>query len=75
MIARRSLLYQLNKTYNRETALDSPYPYFEEAFKSIWANNADALSKVYSGTGALKVEFTKYIDNILELVKELLKGY
>lgn len=59
MIARRSLLIQLNKTYNKDVVLDSPFSEFERDFKCLWANNADALSLIYSGTGALKVDFTK----------------
>lgn len=60
MIARRSILIQLNKNYNKDVVLDSPYSEFEKTFKCLWANNADALSLIYSGTGALKVDFTKY---------------
>ncbi|XP_045625432.1 phosphatidylinositol-3-phosphatase SAC1 [Procambarus clarkii] len=32
---------------------------FEIAFKSVWADNADFLSIQYSGTGALKTDFTR----------------
>ncbi|KAJ8906456.1 hypothetical protein NDN08_002949 [Rhodosorus marinus] len=31
----------------------------EFAFKRIWADNADSISKQYSGTGALKTDFTR----------------
>eukprot|EP01094_Clydonella_sp_ATCC50884_P017207 TRINITY_DN2953_c0_g1_i1.p1 TRINITY_DN2953_c0_g1~~TRINITY_DN2953_c0_g1_i1.p1 ORF type:complete len:582 (+),score=174.38 TRINITY_DN2953_c0_g1_i1:28-1746(+) len=31
----------------------------ETIFKHTWANNADAISKQYSGTGALKTDFTR----------------
>lgn len=33
--------------------------YFEPLFKSVWADNADILSTEYSGTGALKTDFTR----------------
>ena len=39
--------------------LNSPWKSFEKVYKGIWANNADAISIGYAGTGALKVDFTK----------------
>lgn len=33
--------------------------YFESLFKSVWADNADVISTQYSGTGALKTDFTR----------------
>lgn len=32
---------------------------FEAMFKNVWADNADAISNQYSGTGALKTDFTR----------------
>jgi phosphatidylinositol 4-phosphatase len=32
---------------------------FEHMFRNIWADNADIVSKAYSGTGALKTDFTR----------------
>nr|CAD7576703.1 unnamed protein product [Timema californicum] len=32
---------------------------FESLFKSVWADNADTVSVQYSGTGALKTDFTR----------------
>jgi hypothetical protein len=32
---------------------------FEVLFRKIWADNADVVSKSYSGTGALKTDFTR----------------
>ena len=37
----------------------SPYLQFESVFKNLWGDNADALSFLYSGTGALKTDFTR----------------
>ena len=34
-------------------------PIFEDVFRNIWADNADIVSKSYSGTGALKTDFTR----------------
>jgi hypothetical protein len=34
-------------------------PAFEFLFRNIWADNADVVSKSYSGTGALKTDFTR----------------
>lgn len=41
------------------SVLTSPFPGFEHAFNNLWADNADALSILYSGTGALKTDFTR----------------
>lgn len=32
---------------------------FEVLFRKVWADNADVVSKSYSGTGALKTDFTR----------------
>ena len=32
---------------------------FRDFFRNIWADNADVVSKSYSGTGALKTDFTR----------------
>jgi hypothetical protein len=40
-----------------ESANDDPE--FENLFRNIWADNADVVSKAYSGTGALKTDFTR----------------
>ena len=32
---------------------------FETLFRNIWADNADVVSRSYSGTGALKTDFTR----------------
>ncbi|KAK9458096.1 SacI homology domain-containing protein [Dipodascopsis uninucleata] len=34
-------------------------PNFAFFFRNVWADNADAISKAYSGTGALKTDFTR----------------
>lgn len=39
--------------------LETPFPEFEKVYKDIWGNNADAMSLLYSGTGALKTDFTR----------------
>nr|OQO22876.1 hypothetical protein B0A51_08602 [Rachicladosporium sp. CCFEE 5018] len=40
-----------------ENALDDAA--FESLFRNVWADNADVVSKTYSGTGALKTDFTR----------------
>lgn len=40
-----------------ETANDDQE--FADLFRNIWADNADVVSKSYSGTGALKTDFTR----------------
>jgi len=32
---------------------------FQDLFRNIWADNADGVSRSYSGTGALKTDFTR----------------
>lgn len=32
---------------------------FEDLFRNVWADNADTVSRSYSGTGALKTDFTR----------------
>ncbi|MCJ1471952.1 hypothetical protein MMC13_000594 [Lambiella insularis] len=32
---------------------------FQHLFRNVWADNADVVSKSYSGTGALKTDFTR----------------
>jgi phosphatidylinositol 4-phosphatase len=34
-------------------------PEFENLFRNMWADNADVVSNSYSGTGALKTDFTR----------------
>eukprot|EP01039_Chlorochromonas_danica_P001549 gene1548-1687_t len=63
LLARRSLIYQLNKNESVDLAnkhiLDTPWKNFEVIFKTVWTNNANAMSLGYAGTGALKTDFTK----------------
>jgi hypothetical protein len=59
LLGRRSLLIQLNKTAALKDVLESPYREFELTFKDVWGNNADAMSMLYAGTGALKTDFTR----------------
>ena len=35
-------------------------PLFEDLFKNVWADHADMISIQYTGTGALKTDFTRY---------------
>ena len=58
LFARRSLLWQLNKAEGPDI-MNTPYKLFEKKYKAVWANNANAMSLAYAGTGALKVDFTK----------------
>lgn len=42
-----------------ETSAAKSFKDFESKFKTTWANHADALSLVYSGSGALKTDYTR----------------
>ena len=33
-------------------------------FVTVWADNADACSVQYAGTGALKTDFTRYVPSM-----------
>ncbi|KAJ9124201.1 hypothetical protein QFC22_000998 [Naganishia vaughanmartiniae] len=35
------------------------HPEFMHVFRNVWADHADTISKAYSGTGALKTDFTR----------------
>ena len=60
IFARHSILLQLGLTpSSKGNVLESPYKDFEKTFKDIWGNNADMMSLYYSGTGALKTDFTR----------------
>ena len=90
LLARRSLILQTGteKEVDLTKVLETPWKQFEKTFKSVWVNNANAISMGYagknhslshnhfhfpsinimayvliiynlSGTGALKVDFTK----------------
>ncbi|CAK4688253.1 unnamed protein product [Aphanomyces euteiches] len=58
LFGRRSLLLQLGESVEGNV-LTSPFNSFEKTFKNVWGNNADAVSFLYAGTGALKTDFTR----------------
>ncbi|XP_045484258.1 phosphatidylinositol-3-phosphatase SAC1 [Pieris rapae] len=41
------------------TNTDDPIPHFDALFNGVWADHADMISVQYSGTGALKTDFTR----------------
>jgi hypothetical protein len=51
------MLIDLGMLRPGETAQDDAA--FENLFRNKWADNADIVSKTYSGTGALKTDFTR----------------
>lgn len=62
MIARRALDMQLEAVLGSEAMAGGRgglYADNEDGFKRVWGDNADAVSKQYSGTGALKTDFTR----------------
>ncbi|RLN70280.1 hypothetical protein BBJ29_006583 [Phytophthora kernoviae] len=63
LFARRTVLMALqlhsNSAEKGSSVLDSPYESFELVFKNAWADNADYVSRMYAGTGALKTDFTR----------------
>lgn len=61
MLARRSLNQVLTKLEILQNGqkFETTSPSFEMLFKAVWADNADMISIQYSGTGALKTDFTR----------------
>ncbi|XP_065363611.1 phosphatidylinositol-3-phosphatase SAC1 [Calliphora vicina] len=61
MLARRSLNSILQKLgiLHVGQKVESASPQFDLIFKGVWADNADMISLQYSGTGALKTDFTR----------------
>lgn len=64
VIARNALLTQLYQSNFGEKPNGNPFeslPHvdLEEVFRDFWTKNADQLSLMYSGTGALKTDFTR----------------
>ncbi|KAI4468153.1 phosphatidylinositide phosphatase sac1 [Holotrichia oblita] len=60
MLARRALTTVLRKlTILRSNENIDDHQNFERLFKSVWADNADLISIQYSGTGALKTDYTR----------------
>ncbi|EPS38751.1 hypothetical protein H072_7471 [Dactylellina haptotyla CBS 200.50] len=43
----------------KQTEKIENFPAFDFIFRNIWADNADVVSRAYSGTGALKTDFTR----------------
>lgn len=61
MLAKRSLNNILQKLGILKVGqrIEIASPQFESVFKAVWADNADLISLQYSGTGALKTDFTR----------------
>uniref|UniRef100_A0A060THQ9 ARAD1D33308p n=1 Tax=Blastobotrys adeninivorans TaxID=409370 RepID=A0A060THQ9_BLAAD len=49
----------LQRQFQAGEVAQGPDPAFEKLFQNTWADNADGVSKAYSGTGALKTDFTR----------------
>ncbi|XP_017060093.1 phosphatidylinositol-3-phosphatase SAC1 isoform X1 [Drosophila ficusphila] len=61
MLARRSLTTVLQKlgVLHVGQRVENSSAHFESLFKGVWADNADLVSLQYSGTCALKTDFTR----------------
>jgi SacI homology domain len=64
LFARRAALLAIPSAWDKTqssgcSVLTSPFRDFENCFNNLWADNADAISMLYSGTGALKTDFTR----------------
>lgn len=60
MFARRSLQHVLEKLNIIDIGQSiQSITSFDSLFKNVWADNADLISLQYSGTGALKTDFTR----------------
>lgn len=61
LIAKQSLSEQfaVHQIFTSRDEKIESYKSFEYVFKNVWANHADTVSLQYSGTGALKTDFTR----------------
>lgn len=61
MLARQALTKQMRDALilNPAETIAGSSPNFETVFCHAWADNADVVSRAYSGTGALKTDFTR----------------
>ena len=61
MLGRFSLTRALHNVQFLHSSVESPFDdsAFEDVFRNMWADNADTISRAYSGTGALKTDFTR----------------
>jgi len=61
LIAKRSLKDQFlqHGIFTNPNDKVENYPDFEHTLKNVWADHADVVSLQYSGTGALKTDFTR----------------
>lgn len=59
MLAHRNLEIILRKLHILNGSRLDQQLTFERLFKNIWADNADIISVQYSGTGALKTDYTR----------------
>jgi len=61
LIARESLAEQFlqHGIFTSKDEKIERYPEFEHVLKNVWADHADVVSLQYSGTGALKTDFTR----------------
>ncbi|KAJ2269300.1 Phosphoinositide phosphatase sac1 [Coemansia sp. RSA 451] len=59
-LARLALEWQLRSSHVIEqTESVSSFPLLRQMLNNVWADNADTVSCAYSGTGALKTDFTR----------------
>jgi hypothetical protein len=59
VFARRILEKQLAEFCGFQADKGDKHDALDAMFRNVWANNADAMSFQYSGTGALKTDFTR----------------
>ncbi|GAU29818.1 hypothetical protein TSUD_223640 [Trifolium subterraneum] len=70
MIGRNMLEYQLRRlgVFGAEETISS-HPNLDERFKILWANHGDDISIQYSGTPALKGDFTRMGIDAIDLLQ------
>lgn len=59
MLACRALVAALREVYGDSSSDPELWPGFRTIFQNIWADHADVISIQYSGTPALKTDFTR----------------
>lgn len=62
MLARWAITQQLRDVgVLGPNEMSKQFENFEFMFRNAWADNADVVSRAYSGTGALKTDFTRFV--------------
>jgi len=82
VFGREQLKYMLKSigVFDSDSQKVIDFPVLEKIYKETWADNADAISLQYSGTGALKTDYTRtgkrtYLGTVKDGINSLTRYY